>query len=133
MQQASQKENGASETRGIKQQRTSAAADDDDYDNNKPGRERRKIEIKFIQDKLRRYITSSKHKAGIMKKVQASTTRLKTAMHWGDATSVSAACWGGNTVSSSGKYFTYFDKAAEESTSSHAFQVVACDSFPRLH
>jgi len=34
----------------------------------KPGRERRKIEIKFIQDKSRRHITFSKRKAGIMKK-----------------------------------------------------------------
>ncbi len=32
------------------------------------GRERRKIDIKFIQDKSRRHITFSKRKAGIMKK-----------------------------------------------------------------
>ncbi|KAM3415716.1 hypothetical protein BST61_g9230 [Cercospora zeina] len=61
-------ENGASESRGVKRQRTSAAADDDDDDDDKPGRERRKIEIKFIQDKSRRHITFSKRKAGIMKK-----------------------------------------------------------------
>ncbi|KAA8899422.1 hypothetical protein FN846DRAFT_960602 [Sphaerosporella brunnea] len=42
--------------------------DDDDEDEGKPGRERRKIEIKFIQDKSRRHITFSKRKAGIMKK-----------------------------------------------------------------
>lgn len=43
--------------------------DDDDDDDGKPGRERRKIDIKFIQDKSRRHITFSKRKAGIMKKV----------------------------------------------------------------
>lgn len=42
--------------------------DDDDDDDSKPGRERRKIEIKFIVDKSRRHITFSKRKAGIMKK-----------------------------------------------------------------
>ncbi|THW79212.1 SRF-TF-domain-containing protein [Aureobasidium pullulans] len=53
-----------------KRQRTSnaAPADDADSDEDKPGRERRKIEIKFIQDKSRRHITFSKRKAGIMKK-----------------------------------------------------------------
>jgi hypothetical protein len=66
-------ENGASESRGVKRQRTSAAADDDDDDDDKPGRERRKIEIKFIQDKSRRHITFSKRKAGIMKKVRSIT------------------------------------------------------------
>jgi len=46
------------------------APDDDDDDDEKPGgRERRKIDIKFIQDKSRRHITFSKRKAGIMKKV----------------------------------------------------------------
>ena len=60
----------AAEARGIKRQRVSAAAaDDDDDDDDKTGRERRKIEIKFIQDKSRRHITFSKRKAGIMKKV----------------------------------------------------------------
>ena len=67
--------NGAVENRGVKRQRTSTAADDDDDDDDKPGRERRKIEIKFIQDKSRRHITFSKRKAGIMKKVRATTTR----------------------------------------------------------
>lgn len=45
-------------------------ADDLDEDEEKPtsSRERRKIEIKFIQDKSRRHITFSKRKAGIMKK-----------------------------------------------------------------
>lgn len=42
---------------------------DDEEDEDKGGRERRKIEIKFIQDKSRRHITFSKRKAGIMKKV----------------------------------------------------------------
>ena len=42
----------------------------DDDDDEKGGRERRKIEIKFISDKSRRHITFSKRKAGIMKKVQ---------------------------------------------------------------
>lgn len=52
---------------GIKRPRTTADDDDDD-DDGKPNRERRKIEIKFIQDKSRRHITFSKRKAGIMKK-----------------------------------------------------------------
>lgn len=64
--------NGAqiAESRGVKRPRVSAAAgdDDDDDDEGKPGRERRKIDIKFIQDKSRRHITFSKRKAGIMKK-----------------------------------------------------------------
>lgn len=61
--------NGASaaETRGVKRPRPSTADDDDD-DDEKGGRERRKIEIKFISDKSRRHITFSKRKAGIMKK-----------------------------------------------------------------
>ncbi|KAI5949576.1 MCM1 [Candida jiufengensis] len=45
--------------------------DDDDEDGPSTGKtqkERRKIEIKFIQDKSRRHITFSKRKAGIMKK-----------------------------------------------------------------
>ena len=45
--------------------------DDDDEDEPSSGKqpkERRKIEIKFIQDKSRRHITFSKRKAGIMKK-----------------------------------------------------------------
>ncbi|KAK3196313.1 transcription factor of the MADS box [Lecanicillium sp. MT-2017a] len=56
-----------SESRGVKRQRP-APADDDDDDDEKGGRERRKIEIKFISDKSRRHITFSKRKAGIMKK-----------------------------------------------------------------
>ncbi|KAI1929784.1 transcription factor of the MADS box [Ophidiomyces ophidiicola] len=59
--------NGVVESRGTKRPRLSTAEDDDD-DEDKPGRERRKIEIKFIQDKSRRHITFSKRKAGIMKK-----------------------------------------------------------------
>ncbi|KAI4172970.1 MAG: hypothetical protein LQ343_003257 [Gyalolechia ehrenbergii] len=59
--------NGA-DTRGVKRPRVSTAADDDDDDEATPGRERRKIDIKFIQDKSRRHITFSKRKAGIMKK-----------------------------------------------------------------
>ncbi|KEZ39325.1 hypothetical protein SAPIO_CDS10015 [Scedosporium apiospermum] len=54
------------ESRGIKRQRGSA--DDDEDEDEKGGRERRKIEIKFISDKSRRHITFSKRKAGIMKK-----------------------------------------------------------------
>ncbi|CAN6673521.1 pheromone receptor transcription factor [Trichomonascus vanleenenianus] len=42
--------------------------DEEDDDERKTGRERRKIEIKFIADKSRRHITFSKRKAGIMKK-----------------------------------------------------------------
>ena len=59
----------APDNRGVKRQRPSTADDDDD---DKPGRERRKIEIKFIADKSRRHITFSKRKAGIMKKVRIS-------------------------------------------------------------
>lgn len=58
----------AGESRGVKRQRPSVAEDEDD-DDEKGGRERRKIEIKFITDKSRRHITFSKRKAGIMKKV----------------------------------------------------------------
>lgn len=52
------------------QQMPSKRLDDeeDDDDERKSGRERRKIEIKFIPDKSRRHITFSKRKAGIMKK-----------------------------------------------------------------
>ncbi|KAJ9155475.1 SRF-type transcription factor [Pleurostoma richardsiae] len=57
----------AAESRGVKRPRPSTADDDDD-DDEKGGRERRKIEIKFISDKSRRHITFSKRKAGIMKK-----------------------------------------------------------------
>jgi MADS-box transcription factor len=60
---------GGLDSRGVKRTRPSTAADDDDDDEDKPGRERRKIEIKFIQDKSRRHITFSKRKSGIMKKV----------------------------------------------------------------
>ncbi|KAI1910010.1 transcription factor of the MADS box [Ophidiomyces ophidiicola] len=65
--------NGVVESRGTKRPRLSTAEDDDD-DEDKPGRERRKIEIKFIQDKSRRHITFSKRKAGIMKKVGSDST-----------------------------------------------------------
>lgn len=51
----------------IKRERGLEEEEEDDEDR-KPGRERRKIEIKFIQDKSRRHITFSKRKAGIMKK-----------------------------------------------------------------
>lgn len=63
--------NGA-DNRGAKRPRVSTAADEDDEDDDKPGRERRKIDIKFIQDKSRRHITFSKRKAGIMKKVRSA-------------------------------------------------------------
>jgi len=55
-----------------KRPRPSNGDDEDDDEDSKPGRERRKIEIKFIQDKSRRHITFSKRKAGIMKKVPLS-------------------------------------------------------------
>lgn len=42
--------------------------DDEQTGGGKAQKERRKIEIKFIQDKSRRHITFSKRKAGIMKK-----------------------------------------------------------------
>ena len=64
---------GNENTRGNKRGRASMAGDDDDDDDDKAGRERRKIEIKFIQDKSRRHITFSKRKAGIMKKVSRIT------------------------------------------------------------
>jgi len=51
-----------------KRPRPSNGDEDDDDEDSKPGRERRKIEIKFIVDKSRRHITFSKRKAGIMKK-----------------------------------------------------------------
>lgn len=54
--------------RGAKRQRMSVPNNEDDEDGDE-GRERRKIEIKFIGDKSRRHITFSKRKAGIMKKV----------------------------------------------------------------
>lgn len=59
---------GGADPRGVKRQRQAPDDDDDDDDNKPGGRERRKIEIKFIQDKSRRHITFSKRKAGIMKK-----------------------------------------------------------------
>lgn len=71
--------NGAADNRGTKRSRMSA--DDDDDDEDKPGRERRKIEIKFIQDKSRRHITFSKRKAGIMKKVRTSASRVPASPH----------------------------------------------------
>lgn len=71
--------NGA-DTRGVKRPRVSTAADDDDDDEDKPGRERRKIDIKFIQDKSRRHITFSKRKAGIMKKVRSLQSHHSTPM-----------------------------------------------------
>jgi len=51
-------------------QNTTNNNEDLDDDDEKPSsaRERRKIEIRFIQDKSRRHITFSKRKAGIMKK-----------------------------------------------------------------
>lgn len=48
-----------------------ARHEEEDDDEDKPRPDRRKIEIKFIQDKSRRHITFSKRKAGIMKKVIA--------------------------------------------------------------
>jgi pheromone receptor transcription factor len=51
--------------RGFKRNRI----EEEDDEEEKPRPDRRKIEIKFIQDKSRRHITFSKRKAGIMKKV----------------------------------------------------------------
>lgn len=68
--------NANNENRGVKRQRP--AADEDEDDDEKGGRERRKIEIKFISDKSRRHITFSKRKAGIMKKVCADASILDT-------------------------------------------------------
>lgn len=68
--------NGSLENRGTKRPRMSAGDEDEDEDD-KPGRERRKIEIKFIQDKSRRHITFSKRKAGIMKKVRVYPSPLQ--------------------------------------------------------
>ena len=74
-----------SESRGVKRQRPTPADDDDD-DDEKGGRERRKIEIKFISDKSRRHITFSKRKAGIMKKVRRQhnppSPRVTTDVTW---------------------------------------------------
>ena len=58
--------------------RAVAQDDDDDDDDGKPGRERRKIDIKFIQDKSRRHITFSKRKAGIMKKVCVARSKYSS-------------------------------------------------------
>lgn len=66
------------ENRGIKRQRPVTADDDDEDEDGKPGRERRKIEIKFITDKSRRHITFSKRKAGIMKKVRTVNLIIAT-------------------------------------------------------
>ncbi|KAJ8100459.1 SRF-TF-domain-containing protein [Lipomyces tetrasporus] len=59
---------GASQSIAETKQQRPEEEDDDDEETSKPGRERRKIEIKFIDDKSRRHITFSKRKAGIMKK-----------------------------------------------------------------
>lgn len=50
--------------------------DDDDDEGPKNGKRagRRKIEIRYIEDKSRRHITFSKRKSGIMKKVHARKT-----------------------------------------------------------
>jgi pheromone receptor transcription factor len=71
---------GATESRGVKRPRPSAPDDDED-DDDKGGRERRKIEIKFISDKSRRHITFSKRKAGIMKKVRRVPYLLSIRLH----------------------------------------------------
>lgn len=63
--------NGAPDNRTPKRRMS-----DDEEDEEKQGRERRKIEIKFIQDKSRRHITFSKRKAGIMKKVCCLPSRF---------------------------------------------------------
>lgn len=52
----------------IKNEPSNGGDMEDDEDAPSGKRERRKIEIRFIQDKSRRHITFSKRKAGIMKK-----------------------------------------------------------------
>lgn len=58
------------ETSDLKHESLASVGDleDDDDAPTSSKRERRKIEIRFIQDKSRRHITFSKRKAGIMKK-----------------------------------------------------------------
>lgn len=53
----------------IDESQLAGADDDDETTSGGKARERRKIEIRFIQDKSRRHITFSKRKAGIMKKL----------------------------------------------------------------
>lgn len=69
--------NGAADNRTPKRRMS-----DDEEDDEKQGRERRKIEIKFIQDKSRRHITFSKRKAGIMKKVCILLIPLRRVYHF---------------------------------------------------
>ncbi|KAH3662523.1 hypothetical protein OGAPHI_005775 [Ogataea philodendri] len=62
-------ESQASEQPDLNLQPQNPELDDEDDEDTKPNkRERRKIEIRFIQEKSRRHITFSKRKAGIMKK-----------------------------------------------------------------
>lgn len=53
---------------GMKRPKEEDEGDGDGDENSR--KERRKIQIKFIEDKSRRHITFSKRKAGIMKKVR---------------------------------------------------------------
>ncbi|KAG7909551.1 hypothetical protein KL906_002307 [Ogataea polymorpha] len=63
-------ESQASEQPDLNLQPQNSELEDDENEDSKPSnkRERRKIEIRFIQEKSRRHITFSKRKAGIMKK-----------------------------------------------------------------
>jgi pheromone receptor transcription factor len=76
-----------------KRPRPSNGDDEDDDEDSKPGRERRKIEIKFIQDKSRRHITFSKRKAGIMKKVPLSWSDLDRSTGCRACTQCTDACF----------------------------------------
>lgn len=78
--------------RGVKRSRPSAGSDDDDDE--KGGRERRKIEIKFIADKSRRHITFSKRKAGIMKKVGLSSLAVQFSNAIGNRCTCRVRCAG---------------------------------------
>jgi len=71
-------ENGDSNKKRKIQITAGNGGDEDEDDDDKGGRERRKIDIKFIQDKSRRHITFSKRKAGIMKKVSRLYARTKS-------------------------------------------------------
>lgn len=58
--------------------RSPSPTDDDNKPKNRGGKGRRKIDIKFIEDKTRRQITFSKRKAGLMKKAYELSTLTGT-------------------------------------------------------
>jgi MADS-box transcription factor len=112
----------APEARGIKRQRPSAADDDDD-DEDKVGRERRKIEIKFISDKSRRHITFSKRKAGIMKKVRLLFSR-KTKHHQLPSSRRGSSKPSKCRLSRSSPVFSLFPAQAKSNVSDENFPLV---------